>query len=148
MNKRLSITDQINPNDSIVIYSGNNQDFRGVSLGMLVDEVEKSVELTSQFLIQHFNPNANFTLDIDNNEGGTYLVLNPSAVIAAGTIKLPERYSVVDGQSLLVASAKAITALTINGNNATVIGGPTTLVAGGFFSLKYDKLSNTWYRVG
>lgn len=150
MNKRLNITDKINDCDSVVIWSANNQDYRGAPVDLLIDKIQASIKKVDYppIHIQHFNPNANFTLDIDNNERGTYLVLNPSAVIAAGTIKLPERYSVVDGQSLLVASAKAITALTINGNNATVIGGPTTLVAGGFFSLKYDKLSNTWYRVG
>lgn len=148
MNKRLNITDRIGPCDSVVIWSGDNQDFRAVPLDIFTKQIQEGVTLPDAFNIQHFNPGANFTLDIENDERGTYLILNPSATIAAGTLTLPENNTVKDGQSLLVASSKAVTALTIVGNNALVIGGPTTIAAGGFFKLKYDKLSNTWYRVG
>ena len=63
-------------------------------------------------------------------------------------IDLPERYSVNDGQVLLVACAQQVNNFSVDGNNALVIGAPNALAANGFFKLKYDKLSNTWYRVG
>lgn len=148
MNKRLNITDHIGPNDSVVLWSANNQDFRGVPLHVLKEEIKVEQGGQSSLLVQHFNPNANFTLNIENNEVGTYLILNPSVSITTGSIKLPERYDVTDGQVVLVASSKVVTGFSIDGNNALVIGAPTTLAAGGFFKLKYDKLSNTWYRVG
>lgn len=150
MNKRLNITDKINDCDSVVIWSANNQDYRGAPVGLLIEKIQESIKKVDcpPINIQHFNPGANFALDIENDERGTYLILNPSATIAAGTLTLPEKNIVKDGQSLLVASSKAVTALIIAGNNALVIGGPTTIAAGGFFKLKYDKLSNTWYRVG
>ncbi|MGQ1340857.1 hypothetical protein ACT4X4_03055 [Acinetobacter baumannii] len=148
MNKRLNNTDRIGPCDSVVIWSGDNQDFRAVPVDTFTKQIQEGVTLPDAFNIQHFNPGASFALDIENDERGTYLILNPSATIAAGTLTLPEKNIVKDGQSLLVASSKAVTALTIAGNNALVIGGPTTIAAGGFFKLKYDKLSNTWYRVG
>ena len=150
MNKRLNITDRIGPNDSVVLWSASNQDFRGVPVDLLIDKIQASIRKVDYppINIQHFNPNADFTLDIENHEVGTYLILNPSTSITTGSIKLPERYSVSDGQVLLVACAQQVNNLSVDGNNALVIGAPNALAANGFFKLKYDKLSNTWYRVG
>ena len=36
MNKRLNITDRIGPNDSVVIWSANNQDYRGAPVDLLL----------------------------------------------------------------------------------------------------------------
>jgi len=148
MNKRLSNTDRIGPCDSIVIWSGDNGDFRGVPLDVLKETIKPEQGNQSSLLVQHFNPNTNFTLNIDNHEVGTYLVLNPSTSITTGSIKLPERYEVTDGQVVLVACSQQVTNFSVDGNNALVIGAPNALAANGFFKLKYDKLSNTWYRVG
>lgn len=150
MNKRLSNTDRIGPCDSVVIWSGDNGDFRGVPIDLLVEKIQESVKKVDYppIHIQHFNPNANFTLNIENHEVGTYLILNPSVSITTGSIKLPERYDVIDGQVLLVACAQQVNNFSVDGNNALVIGAPNALAANGFFKLKYDKLSNTWYRVG
>ena len=150
MNKRLSNTDRVGPCDSVVIWSGDNGDFRGVPIDVLIKLLKESLQggETSSLYIQHFNPNANFTLNIENHEVGTYLILNPSVSMATGSIKLPERYDVTDGQVVLVACSQQVTNFSVDGNNALVIGAPNTLAANGFFKLKYDKLSNTWYRVG
>lgn len=148
MNKRLNTTDRVGPCDSVVIWSGDNGDFRGVPLDVLKETIKPEQGNQSSLLVQHFNPNANFTLNIDNHEVGTYLILNPSTSITTGSIKLPERYTVTDGQVLLVACSQQVNNFSVDGNNALVIGAPNTLAANGFFKLKYDKLSNTWYRVG
>lgn len=150
MNKRLNITDKINDCDSVVIWSANNQDYRGVPVDLLIDKIQESIKKVDYppINIQHFNPNADFTLEIENHEVGTYLILNPSVSITTGSIKLPERYTVTDGQVLLVACAQRVNNFSVDGNNAIVIGAPNALAANGFFKLKYDKLSNTWYRVG
>jgi hypothetical protein len=148
MNKRLNITDKIGDSDSVVIWSANNQDYRGVAINVLKEAIKSELGNQSSLLIQHFNPNADFTLNIENHEVGTYLILNPSVSITTGSIKLPERYSVTDGQVLLVACAQQVNNFSVDGNNALVIGAPNALAANGFFKLKYDKLSNTWYRVG
>ncbi|HCQ9667037.1 TPA: hypothetical protein ACHKET_000907 [Acinetobacter baumannii] len=150
MNKRLSITDRIGPNDSVVLWSANNQDYRGAPVDVLIEKIQESIKKVDYppIHIQHFNPNANFTLNIENHEVGTYLILNPSVSITTGSIKMPERYDVADGQVLLVACAQQVDNFSVDGNNALVIGAPNALAANGFFKLKYDKLSNTWYRVG
>ena len=150
MNKRLNMTDRIGPCDSMVIWSGDNQDFRGAPVDLLIEKIQESIKKVDYppIHIQHFNQNADFTLDIENHEVGTYLILNPSVSITTGSIKLPERYDVTDGQVLLVACAQQVNNFSVDGNNALVIGAPNALAANGFFKLKYDKLSNTWYRVG
>jgi hypothetical protein len=149
MNKRLNITDRIGPNDSVVLWSANNQDYRGAPVDLLVEKVKEGIQVNQPpLLVQRFNPNADFTLNIENHEVGTYLILNPSVSITTGSIKLPERYGVTDGQVVLVTCSQPVNNFSVDGNNALIIGGPTTIAAGGFFKLKYDKLSNTWYRVG
>lgn len=150
MNKRLNITDKINDCDSVVIWSANNQGYRGAPVDLLIEKIQESIKKVDYppINIQHFNPNADFTLDIENHEVGTYLILNPSVSITTGSIKLPERYSVTDGQVVLVACSQQVANFSVDGNNALVIGAPNALAANGFFKLKYDKLSNTWYRVG
>lgn len=148
MNKRLNITDKIGDCDSVVIWSASNQDYRGVPINVLKEAIKSELGNQPSLLVQHFNPNGDFTLNIENHEVGTYLILNPSVSITTGSIKLPERYTVTDGQVLLVACAQQVNNFSIDGNNALVIGAPNALAANGFFKLKYDKLSNTWYRVG
>lgn len=151
MNKRLNITDKIGDCDSVVIWSANNQDFRGVPVELLVEKIKEDLPQHVEYPrmhIQHFNPTINFTLDIENSEVGTYLILNPVSGLSTGSIKLPERYSVQDAQEVAVACSQQIATLSVDGNGALVIGAPNALAASGFFKLKYDKLSNTWYRVG
>lgn len=150
MNKRLNITDKIGDSDSVVIWSANNQDYRGVPVEMLIEKIQDGIDKIDYppMLIQHFNPNTDFALDIENHESGTYLILNPSVSITAGSIKLPERYSVNNGQTVMVSCSQQVNNFSVDGNNALVIGAPNALAANGFFKLKYDKLSNTWYRVG
>lgn len=78
-----------------------------------------------------------------------YLLVTPTAGFAAGTITLPAQASCVDGQTLLVSCTQLVTALTVAGNGATAVNGaPTTLAANGFFELRYDGPSNSWFRVG
>lgn len=73
-------------------------------------------------------------------------ILTPAATLATGTVVLPISPGTVDKQEVFVHTTQEITALTITGNGATVVGGPTTLLAGGYFGLVYDMQTNSWYR--
>ena len=73
--------------------------------------------------------------------------LKHAADIATLTVNPPA--SPRDQQLLTVVSPQAVTALTLTGlNSQTIVGGPTALADGGYFSLRYEKASNTWHRVG
>lgn len=150
MSKRLNTTDTLEAGDQVVLFRTKNGDYRAIPFDTLVQLILEQVPtpVYQAATIQLFNPNANFTKEIDNNAAGTYLVMNPSTVIAAGTLVLPSINSIVDGQEVLVTSSEQITNLTIDANGATVIGAPDAMGATAFFKLKYEELSQTWYRVG
>ena len=77
-----------------------------------------------------------------------WLILTPGAGYAAGTIKLPAPGYSFDGQEVSVNCTQAVTTLTIDGNGATAVTGePSGLSANDFFTLRYDAVTSTWYRV-
>lgn len=149
MSRRLNETDALGVGDQFVLYKGNCTDFRSVPQDVILEWILSNIPVVKPVaaIIQPFNPNSDFTIDIQNNAVGTYLVMNPTVAITNGTITLPELSSVSDGQEVLVTSSQQVENLTINGNGAALIGNPNTIAATGFFKLKFDRLSQTWYRV-
>ena len=75
-----------------------------------------------------------------------YLLVTPVADYAAGTITLPALATLKDGQTIRVSTTHAFTTLTVAGNGATVNGAPTTIAANGFFALRFDGVSSSWFR--
>ncbi|MFH3939169.1 transcriptional regulator [Acinetobacter nosocomialis] len=149
MSRRLNETDALGVGDQFVLYKGNCTDFRAIPQDVILEWILSNIPVIKPIaaIIQPFNPNTDFTIPIQNNAVGTYLVMNPTVAITNGTITLPELSSVSDGQEVLVTSSQQVENLTINGNGAALIGNPNTIAATGFFKLKFDRLSQTWYRV-
>ena len=77
--------------------------------------------------------------------GKSLLTIRGAVTLAAGTVVMPG--SPVNGQVAAVSSLAAVTALTVNGNGKALSGAPTTLPAGGWFSMAYSDFDATWYRV-
>ncbi|MFX9857400.1 transcriptional regulator [Acinetobacter baumannii] len=150
MSKRLNETDDLDTGDQFVLYKGNCTDFRSVPQDIILNWILSNIPVVKPVaaIIQPFNPNTDFTITIENNAIGTYLVMNPSVSITNGIITLPPMDELTDGQELLVTSSQQIENLTIAGNGAALIGDPNTIAASGFFKLKFEMLSQTWYRVG
>lgn len=151
MSKRLNQTDALDGGDQFVIYKGNCTDFRALPQDVLLEWIKANLpESPAQGkpVVQHFNPNGDFSLPVENHPEGTYLLLNPAGGIASGTLVLPVDSDVLDQQQILFSCSQQITNLTINGNGAAVVGAPNAISAEAFFKLQYDKLSGTWYRVG
>ena len=66
-----------------------------------------------------------------------------------GTITLPLNTQTPDGTEILVTCNQAITTLTLSLNGAAaVLGAPSTLLANGFFKIRYDAPNVMWFRVG
>ncbi|WP_347016437.1 transcriptional regulator [Acinetobacter seifertii] len=150
MSRRLNETDALGVGDQFVLYKGNCTDFRSVPQDVVLEWILSNIPVIKPVsaIIQPFNPNADFTVAIENNAVGTYLVMNPSVSITNGTITLPPMAELTDGQELLVTSSQQIENLTISGNGAALIGNPNAIAATGFFKLKFYLLSQTWSRVG
>jgi hypothetical protein len=138
--------------DLLKIFNTANGVDRKVSVNTLLTYLQTALSFGNfvpQFTTQYSAPSATgFTTTITNSSASIRLILTPLAGYATGTLTLPINTIAIDKQVILVNCTQAVTTLTINGNGATVTGTPTTLTANAFFQIMYDKLLNTWYRIG
>lgn len=146
---QLSAVDQVQPGDQVPIYSQSNGDARKASLSLLKTFFQEDVTAADDKITQYAAPSATaFSIQVNNDADSVWLVLTPTAGFAAGTLVLPAVANCVDRQEVLVNCTQAVATLTVSGNGATVTGAPTTLAANGFFRLRFDAITDTWYRVG
>lgn len=139
------------PSDLVLTFSSNNSDTRKLSLSALAAYIQTYLSAPGQYIKQYFAPNAtgfSVTISPVSQGASVWLLMTPLAGYAAGTVTLPLNTTLQDGQTFRVTSTQAVTTLTVAGNGATVNGAPTTLAANAFFELSYDKVNNSYYRVG
>lgn len=137
--------------DLTLIWDNTNSDwklssFSSVSTlveGLLTTLTTAIQQPTSQYL----SPATGFSITLEGDDD-IHLMITPSTTLATGSIVLPISPGTADKQRVIVTTSQEITALTVSGNGATIVGGPSTLDVGGYFTLKYDMQANTWYRVG
>lgn len=146
---QLSAVDQVVSSDQVPIYSSANGDARKASMSTLLAFFGTQITANDDKITQYAAPSATaFNVQLNNAGNSIWLVLTPTGTLAAGTLTLPAVANCVDRQEILVNSTQTVTALTIAANGATVTGGPTTIAANGFFRLRFDAVTKTWYRVG
>lgn len=150
----LSATNTVVAGDLLPVYVAANGDTRKASATVLLAFIQSNLVFPSvgvgQFTTQYASPSSSgFSVAITNSSTNTHLILTPTAGFAAGTIVLPALGTAIDKQRVLVNTTQQVTALTVNGNGAVAVTGePTSLAADDWFELKYDTLTQTWYRVG
>jgi hypothetical protein len=145
---QLCAVKNLSVSDLLAIYSAQNGDARKLSLGNLIAFLQTQLVQTDNKTTFYAAPSATgFTVTLTDSNASLWLILTPVADYAAGTIVLPSLGNSVDKQEILVNSTHAVTTLTINGNGSTVTGAPTTLAANGSFRLRFDDVTNTWYKV-
>lgn len=146
---QLSAVDEVISSDQVPIYSSENGDARKASMATLLAFFAGQITANDDKITQYAAPSATaFNVQLNNNANSIWLVLTPTGTLAAGTLTLPAVANCVDRQEILINSTQTVTALTIAANGATVTGGPTTIAANGFFRLRFDAVTKTWYRVG
>jgi len=146
---QLSAVDSVVSSDQVPIYSSENGDARKASMATLLAFFSGQITANDDKITQYSAPSATaFNVQLNNAGNSVWLVLTPTGTFATGTLTLPAVANCVDRQEILVNSTQTVTALTIAANGATVTGGPTTIAANGFFRLRFDDVTNTWYRVG
>jgi hypothetical protein len=136
--------------DLSLIWDSANSDwklspFTGIAtlIGNLLTSLTSAIQQpTSQYL----SPATGFSITLEGTDD-THLIMTPSTTLATGSIVLPISPGTVDKQRVTVTTSQEITALTVSGNGAAVVGGPSTISVGGYFELKYDMQTNSWYRV-
>lgn len=143
---QLSTVSSLSGSDNLVIWQTANGDTRKASINTLIEYFEDN--FSSPDFDKTVNvPVTGFSLSFTDNSQSQWLILRPAGTLATGTVVLPVSTGVIDGQEVKVTSTEIVTALTINGNGATVNGGPTTIAADGYFTLKYEATTSEWYRV-
>lgn len=151
---QLSSLDTLASGDQFPVYDQSNGDARKVALSVLLQYMQDNITFPSagiaQFVTQYAAPSSSgFNVQITDGSDNIHLILTPTAGYAAGTITLPAVGNVVDKQMVMVNSTQQVTTLTVNGNGAVAVTGePATLGADDFFTLKYDAVTQTWYRIG
>lgn len=146
---QLSAVDQVVSSDQVPIYSSENGDARKASMAVIAAFLTSLITVNDDKLTQYAAPSATgFSVQVNNDNQNVWLILTPTGTFAAGTLVLPAVANCIDRQEILINCTQAITALTITGSGATVTGAPTTLAANGFFRLRFDGVTKTWYRVG
>lgn len=148
---QLSSEDTLAGSDQLPFWSASNGDTRKSSRTQVKEWLEDNLSLTNagQSNTQYAAPSATgFSVAIKDAGDSIHLILTPVADYADGEIVLPSVARAVDKQTVLVNSTKAVTTLVVDGNGAVAVTGePAALAALDFFTLKYDALTKTWYRV-
>lgn len=75
--------------------------------------------------------------------GTQVLVMNPAGTLATGTITMPA--APADGMTITFSSSQQITALTMSGNGASIVGAVTFLPAKTGVTYVYRATGTTWY---
>jgi hypothetical protein len=142
---QLSAINSLSAGDNILVYAPGEGDTRRASLSTLLAFFE-SYFADPDYTTQISAPTSSgFNLQLGAQTQSLFLIINPTGAFAAGTITLPPVASCFDGQEILVVSSQSIAALTVNGNGATLLGTPSALGIGGFFTIRFNSLQATWY---
>lgn len=148
-NNTNSLVDPVESDDRVYIWSNTNGWTMTATMTTLQNYMQDNLTFgVSGYTTQYDAPSSTgFSVQINDNTDDTHLILTPTATFATGTIVLPTSTVAVDKQQVLVNCTQIVTALTVDGNGATVTGEPSALAANDFFTLKYDKATSVWYRV-
>lgn len=145
--RRLNTVDTISPGDLVPTYSNVYGNDAGITWANVISSLGIVTGTGTGTTTQYSTPatGANVKATPVNTGEKVWLLLTPAATLATLTITLLD--SPVDQQEVNVTTTQTITALTVAGNGKTVLGAPTTLSANGFFTLRYDAVNQTYYRV-
>lgn len=135
----------VSGSDLIPVYSNQYGVTAQMAVTQLTNYILALMGGSASLATQYASPNATGFSISSESIPNLWLIITPLAGYAAGTIVLPS--SPVNLQQINVNSTQAVTALTVNGNGKPVNGAPTTLAANAFFSLRYDGVNQSWYRV-
>jgi hypothetical protein len=150
---KLTQTNTVNAGDWVVLWKTDQGDYRGASLTDFIAAVAALLPTWRPEPDSQYSAPAatGFSVSILGTapENDVHLMLTPLAGYADGTLVLPPAATCRDKQEVTVNCTQAVATLAITLNGATAaIGAPGALLANGFFRLKYDLITNNWYRIG
>lgn len=147
----LALSDVLYDTDEIPLYSPTQQDSRKTTLPKLAAYIQTLNEGEPDTTIYSLGATGNSVTvaALPPAPGaGVWVQLTLNAPSSSVTVILPGADDRALDQEVLVTCTQAVSSVTVNGNGGIVLGAPTSLSANGFFRLRYDNISNTWYRIG
>ena len=135
----------LSSSDQLPVYSSSNGDARKASLSALLAWFRSTFASPDFEAVLEAPTGSGFNIQLAASTESLWLIANPTGAFAAGTITLPPVADCFDGQEIIVTCSQAVTALTVDGNVATVLGEPSGLGTGGFFALRFRESQSTWY---
>lgn len=142
---QLSSLDTIQLGDLLAVWATNNGDTRKASMSLMLSFIQDNLTLPGTTRTQYAAPSATgFSVTVSAVD--TWLLLMPTATFASGTIVLPS--APTDRSEVSVNCTQIVMSLTVSGAGKTVTGLPTFMaMANSFFTMRFDAITNAWYRV-
>jgi len=112
---------------------------------IFVQDLYRNTVSTSVEKYQYLTPANASVSTVDRNVSA--VIVDPAGTISSANIVLPGNTQVYDGQTISFAFGATITALTLFGNGATVLGGLTTAGVTTPATYVYKTSTNKWYRL-
>jgi len=145
---QLPLLSPISSGDQLPVYSPNNGDARRTSIGSLLTFFQQSFA-SPTLSVNLYVPSSGFNITVPTPVSqDQWMLIQPAATLATGTITLPLNTSVPDGTTVLITTTQEITSLTIALNGASAIfGGVTSLAAGTATAIRFYQPTNSWYQI-
>jgi len=146
---QLSGISQLSSGDLLPVFSTGNGDARKVSISQLLQYFQQTFAAPT-VSTNLYTPSTGFNITIPTpTSEQQWMILQPAATLAAGTVTLPLNTGVPDGTEVRITTTQIITSFTLVLNGAAAaFGAPTTLAANAFFTMRFYQATNSWYRIG
>lgn len=146
--QQLSSIDNVSSGDQIPVFSVSNGDARRLSIGSLLSFFQKTFS-SPTLATNVFVPVDGFNITVPTPVSSQqWIVLQPTANLASGSVLLPLNTQTPDGTEVLITSVRNITTFVLSQNGAlTVYGAPTTIVANTPYRFRYIQSTNSWYKI-
>ena len=145
---QLPLLSVASPGDQIPVYTPNNGDARRLPLSALLSYFQQSFA-SPTVSTNLYTPGTGFNITAPTPVSEQqWILLQPAATLATGTVTLPLNTGTPDGTEILITTTQQITTFTLALNGATAAyGDPTTLAAEDFLRMRFYLATNSWYRI-
>lgn len=145
---QLPLQSTVSSGDQIALWTPNNGDTRRCSIGALLAFFQATFA-SPGMAVNLYTPGTGFSIAIPTPVSDQqWVILQPAAGLADGTLTLPLNTATPDGTEVLITTTQQITAFSLAANGAAAVyGAPTTLGADDWFRMRFYQPTNSWYRI-
>lgn len=146
---QLPLLTQVSAGDQFAVYTPNNGDARRLPVSSLLTYFQQTFAAPTM-AVNLYTPGTGFNIAVPTPVSQQqWVLLQPAAGLATGTVTLPLDTQTPDGTEILVTTTQQIAAFTLGLNGAAFLygNGMTALAAGDQFRVRYYQPTNSWYRI-